>query len=117
MAASDLSTQYQRIMASIVGPQLSILATTYYGGPNNNQVVYGELDALFPWESMSQLHVMKSINDVTAFLNAYAYTANVLSDNPIVYYRLGETSGIFASDISGSNMTGRSATRLVSSQA
>jgi len=106
MTASDLATQYQRIMASIVGPQLSILATTYYGGPNNNQVVYGELDALFPWESMAQLHVMKSINDVTSFLNAYAYTANVLSDNPIVYYRLGETSGIFATDISGRNMTG-----------
>jgi len=107
MTQSDMAAQYAYILSTVVGQQLSILANIYYGGATNNQVIYGELDALFPFETMSsQLHVMKSINDVTAFLNAYAYVAQVLSDSPIVYYRLGESSGIYAYDISGRNMTG-----------
>ncbi len=106
MTQSDMAAQYAYILSTVVGQQLSILANIYYGGATNNQVIYGELDALFPFETMSLLHVMKSINDVTAFLNAYAYVAQVLSDKPIVYYRLGEASGIYAYDISGRKMTG-----------
>jgi len=106
MTQSDMVAQYAYILSTVVAQQLSILANIYYGGATINQVIYGELDALFPFEAMSLLHVMKSINDVTAFLNAYAYVAQVLADKPIVYYRLGEASGIYAYDISGRKMTG-----------
>ena len=105
MTSQDMTAEYQYILSTIVGPELRTLALTYYSGATTNQVIYGEIDALFPFEQMSQLHVMKTPNDVTAFLNAYAYVANVLSDEPAAYYRLGELSGIYAYDISGRNMT------------
>ena len=102
----DLTTQYSRIYANIVGSQLKLLATTYYGNANNNQVIYGELDAVMEFEQIADMHVMKTINDVNAFLLSMEYIANVLSDNPIAYYRLNESAGAVAYDIAGNNYSG-----------
>ncbi len=106
MTAFDLAYQYARIMDSNVGPQLQLLATTYYGNATNNQAIYGELDALMSYEQIAQLHAMRTANDVTAFLKAYSYAASVLADKPVTYHRAGEAGGVNAFDASGRNMTG-----------
>lgn len=107
MQLDNLTTEYNRIMSSVTGPVLDILATTYYGNSTNNQVIYGELDALFPFESMSSLHSMKSANDVTTFLQSYEYLSNVLTDTPSGYWRLNEPlASTSALDVSGFGMNG-----------
>lgn len=105
MTASDLATQKSSILSNVIAPHLQLLATTYYGNSSNNQVIYGELDALLVNEVISQLHVMKSTSDVTTFLQSYRYFANVMNDNPLVYYRLKEASGVSVADMAR-GMTG-----------
>jgi hypothetical protein len=101
MTASDMAFQYQRILTSAAGPLLQILASVYYGNSTNSQTIYGELDALLKSETIDQLHEMRLIDDVTAFLRAYNYATTVQADQPISYYRLGESSGALAMDIAG----------------
>ncbi len=105
MTYTDLYYQNIRIVNNIIQPDLQVLATTYYGNATNNQVIYGELDALLLNEQISALHVMRTINDVTTFLQTYHYLATVLKDNPVVFYRLLETSGSAVADTIR-NMTG-----------
>jgi hypothetical protein len=101
MTASDMAFQYQRIMTSAAGSLVQVLASIYYGNSTNSQTIYGELDALLKSETIDQLHEMRLIDDVTAFLRAYNYATTVQADQPIAYYRLGESSGALANDIAG----------------
>jgi hypothetical protein len=106
MQASDLAFEYNRIKTRAAGQALQILAITYYGSATNNQNIYGELDAVFQSETIASLHVMRTINDVTAFLKAFEYASNVLADLPLAYYRLGDNVKPYAADATGHNLTG-----------
>lgn len=106
MTKADLAFEYNHIKVSPVGTAIKILATVYYASTTNSQVINGELDALLAPESISQLHVMKTRNDVLAFIRSYSYEANVLADKPQAYYRLNEASGTSVADISGHGYTG-----------
>lgn len=106
MQASDLAIQYSRIIASAAGAQLKRLATIYYGTSANNQAIYGELDAILKSESITNLHVLRTINDVSNFLKSYSYATNILADQPIAYYRLSDASGSAALDLTGHGFNG-----------
>ena len=106
MTKADLAFEYNHLKVSPVGSALKILATVYYASTTNSQVINGELDALLQPESIAALHVMKTRNDVLAFIRSYSYEANVLADVPQAYYRLNETSGTTVADISGRGYTG-----------
>lgn len=107
MTSAEMDYQYARVLASVTGPQIKVLAKTYYGMSTKSNVVYGELDALLIPEAITQLHVMRSVSDVTAFLQAVEYESNVLNDSPLAYYRFGDASGsMTAADIGGRGYTG-----------
>lgn len=105
MQLFDLVFQSTRINGSITGQFLKFLATTYYSNAADT-VIFGELDALFTFETIDKLHAMRTVCDVNAFLQAYEYLSNVLTDTPAVYYRLSEASGATAFDVAGRAMNG-----------
>lgn len=103
MTRQDMDFEYNHIKVCPppVGTALKVLASVYYGSPNNSQTINGELDALLPPETISQLHVMKTRNDVLTFIRSYSYLSQVLADTPQWYFRMAITSGSTLSDISG----------------
>lgn len=103
MTRQDMDFEYNHIKVCPppVGTALKILASVYYGSPSNSQTINGELDALLPPETISQLHVMKTRNDVLTFIRSYSYLSQVLADTPQWYFRMGVSSGATLSDISG----------------
>ena len=106
MNNNDMAFEHTHIKSSPVGSAVKILADVFYGNATNTQVIYGELDALLQPETISQLHIMKTRNDVLLFIRSYTYMANVLADQPQAYYRLNEASGTTVLDISGRNYPG-----------
>jgi hypothetical protein len=106
MESSDLATEYDRIRNAPAGQTGAQIAIIYYGASTYSQAIYGELDVIFPWEQVAQFHTLNSINDVTAFLQQYEYCGNVYSDNPVLYYRLDESGGAIANDLTPHNLDG-----------
>lgn len=97
----DFESNHIAVCPPPVGTALKVLARVYYGSPSNSQTINGELDALFPFETISQLHTMKTRNDVLSFIRSYSYLSQVLADTPQWYFRMGISSGTTLSDISG----------------
>lgn len=97
----DFESNHIAVCPPPVGTALKVLARVYYGSPSNSQTINGELDALLPHETISQLHVMKTRNDVLTFIRSYSYLSQVLADTPQWYFRMGISSGSTLTDISG----------------
>lgn len=100
MTTTDLAMQYARIKASSVYSRINFIATTYYGNVADKSQ-QGELDVALKNETVSQMHVLRTINDTTTFLRSYAYMSALLQDSPVAYYRLGDRATGTARDLSG----------------
>jgi len=72
MTTIDLNFEYGRILQTFSAGKILLIAIVYYGNAANSQTVYGELDVLLVGETIDQLHVLKTINQVNTFIRNYS---------------------------------------------
>lgn len=92
MTYDELQTQYARIRASSFAPDLSVLGFTYYVPAQilNEHTLPGELDALFNWDTWTDLIAMRTVNAVTDFLEGTVNQLTIYNVKDPAYGAVGD---------------------------
>lgn len=92
MTYDELQTQYARIRASSLDADLQLLAFTYYVPTQilNEHALPGELDALFSWDTWTDLIAMRTVNAVTDFLEGTVNQLTIFNVKDPAYGAVGD---------------------------